>query len=66
MKYRGLPENPTADPDIYLPFADRNSQIALAVRTNVPPSSLVAPMRALIRARRSVDSGLQRRRRWTS
>ena len=49
MKYRGLPENPTADPDIYLPFADRNQQVALAVRTSVPPSSLVAPVRAAIR-----------------
>jgi len=49
VKYRGLPDNPTADPDIYLPFADRNQQVALAVRANVPPSSLVAPLRAAIR-----------------
>jgi len=50
VKYRALPENPTADPDIYLPFADRNQQVAIAVRTNVPPSSLVAAMRAAIRS----------------
>jgi putative ABC transport system permease protein len=50
VKYRGLPDNPTADPDVYLPFADRNAQISLAVRTTVPPSSLVAPIRALIRS----------------
>jgi predicted permease len=49
VKYRGLPENPTSDPDIYLPFIERNSQYALAVRTTVPPSSLVAPLRAVIR-----------------
>jgi len=49
VKYRGLPENPTADPDIYLPFAERNSQYAFAVRTSVPPSSLIAPIRAVIR-----------------
>jgi predicted permease len=49
VKYRGLPDNPTNDPDIYLPFADRNSQYAFAVRTTVPPSSLVAPLRAIIR-----------------
>ena len=49
MKYRGLPENPTADPDIYLPFVERNSQYAFAVRTTVPPSSLVAPLRAIVR-----------------
>jgi predicted permease len=50
VKYRGLPDNPTADPDLYLPFADRNAQLALAVRTSVAPASLVAPLRAAIRA----------------
>jgi predicted permease len=50
VKYRGLPDNPTADPDIYLPFIDRNQQFSLAVRASVPPSSLVAPLRAVIRA----------------
>ena len=50
VKYRGLPENPTADPDVYLPFLDRNSQVALAVRTSVPPLSVVAPIRAAIRS----------------
>jgi putative ABC transport system permease protein len=49
VKYRGLPENPTADPDVYLPFADRNQQLALAVRGSIPPASLVAPIRAAIR-----------------
>ena len=58
VKYRGLPENPTADPDIYLPFVERNSQYALAVRATVPPSSLVAPLRAVDSQRRSVDSDL--------
>jgi putative ABC transport system permease protein len=55
VKYRGLPENPTADPDIYLPFLDRNAQIAIAVRASVPPSTLVAPIRAVIRG---VDSSI--------
>ena len=50
VKYRGLPDNPTADPDIYLPFADRNSQVALVVRGSVDPASLAAPLRAVIRA----------------
>ena len=50
VKYRGLPDNPTADPDVYLPFADRNSQVAIVVRATVTPSSLVAPLRAVIRA----------------
>ncbi|MGH9140424.1 MAG: FtsX-like permease family protein, partial [Vicinamibacterales bacterium] len=50
VKYRGLPDNPTADPDVYIPFADRNSQVAVVVRGNVPPWSLVSPLRAAIRA----------------
>jgi predicted permease len=49
VKYRGLPENPTADPDVYLPFRDRNAQIALVVRASVPPASLVGSVRAAIR-----------------
>ena len=49
VKYRGLPQNPTADPDIYLPFADRNSLVGLVLRTTVPPSSLIATVRAAVR-----------------
>lgn len=48
IKYRGLPENPTADPDMYFPFLDRNQQFSLAIRTNVPPETLTAPVRAAI------------------
>ncbi len=48
LKYRGLPENPTADPDIYLPFSESRSQIAIAVRAAVPPASLVGPLRSVI------------------
>src|SRR5262249_7700883 len=50
VKYRGLPDNPTADPDIYLPFADRNQQVSLAIRGSVPPASLVGPLRTAIRS----------------
>ena len=50
VKYRGLPQNPTADPDIYLPFTDRNSLVGLVLRTTAPPSSLIATVRAAIRA----------------
>jgi len=50
VKYRGLPDNPTADPDLYLPFGERNSQLALAIRGTVPPATLVAPVRMLIRS----------------
>jgi predicted permease len=50
VKYRGLPENPTKDPDIYLPFVDRNTQVAIAVRTAVAPASMTEAVRAAIRA----------------
>jgi predicted permease len=50
VKYRGLPENPTADPDFYLPFADRNALIGLVVRTTVPPASIAPAVRAAIRS----------------
>ncbi len=49
IKYRGLPDNPTADPDIYLPFVEQDAQLGLAIRASVPPSSLVAPIRAAVR-----------------
>jgi putative ABC transport system permease protein len=49
VKYRGLPENPTADPDIYLPFLDRSQQVAIAVRSSVPPESAASAVRAAIR-----------------
>lgn len=50
VQYRTLRQTANTDPDLYLPFADRNAQIAFAVRTNVPPASAVAPVRAAIRA----------------
>ena len=50
VKYRGLPQNPTADPDIFLPFTDRNSLVGLVLRTTVPPSSLIGTVRAEVRA----------------
>jgi predicted permease len=52
-KYRGLPENPTADPDLFFPFLDRAQQVSLVVRTSVPPASVAQPVRSSIR---SVDA----------
>ena len=52
-KYRALPENPTADPDLYFPQLDRTRQQAFVIRTSVPPSSVVTAVRAAIR---SVDA----------
>ena len=48
VKYRGLPENPTRDPDLYLPYIDRASQ-GVVVRTRVEPSSVASAVRAAIR-----------------
>jgi putative ABC transport system permease protein len=50
VRYRSIGTRLSPDPDIYLPFADTNSQIAFAIRTGVPPSAVVAPVRAAIRA----------------
>ena len=53
VKYRGLPENPTADPDLYFPFLDGNQQVSLVLRTSVPPATIAPAARAAIR---EVDS----------
>lgn len=44
LKYRGLPRNPTADPDIYFPFTDQPNP-SLIVRTSVPPVVLTSSLR---------------------
>jgi putative ABC transport system permease protein len=46
VKYRGLPKNPTGDPDLYFPFAERARTFALFVRVGTDPSLLVAPLRS--------------------
>jgi putative ABC transport system permease protein len=48
VNYRGLPDNPTRDPDLYFPSLDRSSQ-TLAVRTSQSPTSIAAAVRAAIR-----------------
>jgi predicted permease len=48
MKYRGLPNNPTADPDIYRPMSDRQRDILLVVRTALDPASLTGTVRRAI------------------
>ena len=47
IKYRGLPENPTADPDVFLPFSDRQRQVAILIRSSRDPSGLTAATRAV-------------------
>lgn len=48
MKYRGLPANPTADPDIFLPFREESQQFALVVRTPLDPTGLSGGIRKSI------------------
>ncbi len=48
VKYRGLPANPTNDPDLYFPALDRTVQ-GLLIRTSVDPASVTAAVRAAIR-----------------
>jgi putative ABC transport system permease protein len=55
MKYRGLPENPTADPDVFIPFSDRQREVAILIRSSQDPSGLAAAARA---AAREVDPSI--------
>lgn len=48
LKYRSLPRNPTADPDIYFPFMDRPNP-SLVVRTSVPPAVLTSSVRLALK-----------------
>jgi putative ABC transport system permease protein len=48
VKYRGLPANPTTDPDLYFPALDRAVQ-GLLIRTSVDPASVTGAVRAAIR-----------------
>jgi putative ABC transport system permease protein len=49
VKYRGLPANPTPDPDLYFPALDRAAQPIL-LRTSVDPLSVAPAVRATLRA----------------
>lgn len=46
VKYRGLPNNPNVDPDVYFPLLQRpNNNLSLAVRTAAEPTNLTAAIR---------------------
>ena len=49
MKYRGLPENPTADPDIFAPLSDRQRSFFLLLRTPLEPASLASSLRRILK-----------------
>ncbi len=46
---RGIPRNPTADPDMYLPFAETTRSFAVVMRTAADPASLSAGARESLR-----------------
>lgn len=48
---RGIPQNPTRDPDIFLPFNDRARAFAVLLRTTADPNGLVRPSADLMRRR---------------
>jgi predicted permease len=48
LKYRALPNNPTADPDLYMPILDRAQQ-SLVIRTAQAPSAVSPGVRAALR-----------------
>jgi predicted permease len=50
VKWRGLPRNPTADPDVFQPFRPQARDFALLVRTRVPPETAAESVRSAIRA----------------
>jgi putative ABC transport system permease protein len=50
VKYRRLPQNPDADPDVYFPLPQRpNGNLFLAVRSDVAPNSMVTAARSVLR-----------------
>jgi putative ABC transport system permease protein len=49
MKYRGLPNNPTADPDLFVPLSERQRAFLFVVRTRIDPASAAPSVRGAIR-----------------
>ena len=48
LRYRGLPENPTKDPDIFLVFNERARDFSILVRTSTDPASMLSTIRAAL------------------
>jgi predicted permease len=48
LKYRGLPQNPTADPDIFQVFNERSRDFAVLVRTYLEPSAMLPTIRTAL------------------
>jgi predicted permease len=47
--FRGIPRNPTADPDLFLPFNERARAFAVLLRTDGNPAELMGAARAAVR-----------------
>ncbi|HUQ87950.1 MAG TPA: ABC transporter permease [Vicinamibacterales bacterium] len=52
---RGIPVNPTRDPDIFLPFNERSRGFAVLIKTTGDPSLLIKPATEVMRR---VDAGV--------
>jgi len=52
---RGIPVNPTRDPDIFLPFNERSRGFAVLIKTAGDPSLLIKPATEVLRRR---DAGV--------
>jgi hypothetical protein len=48
---RGIPQNPTRDPDIFLPFNERARAFSVLMRTSGDPASLIKPATDVMRRR---------------
>lgn len=55
LKYRGIPQNPTRDPDLFSPLNQRQRQLSLILRTDGDAASLARPIRS---AMRQLDAGI--------
>ena len=49
LKYRGLPNNPTADPDLFQVFNERSRDFSVLVRTPLDPSLIASAVRNKLR-----------------
>jgi predicted permease len=46
LNYRGLPRNPTSDPDLFQVFNERSRDFSVLVRTALPPTAMLAAIRS--------------------
>jgi putative ABC transport system permease protein len=48
LKYRGLPDNPTPDPDLFQVFNERSRDFSVLVRTSLEPGSMLKSIRSTV------------------